>query len=858
MTREVTAEPIGAWHALVEREVEREAITSALADCALGRGRVVLVYGPSGAGRSSLVHAAVAEAATRDIAVLEAGGSELERGYGFGILRQLLEARIARLSAAQRRAMLADAGPAAAAALGSGQAVPRGSSATFEQNEGVYRLVSGLAVAAPLLLAVDDLQWCDRPSLDFLCFLGHRVRRLPVCIVASWRRGEPGVRAGGLQALASSRDTVFLAPGPLTLDGVRVVSCTDVEPDADEESVEAIHAQTGGQPFLVSELVAGLRLRGVTAQAGMRQAIEGVTPESVRRNVAARLGRHPEPVLRFAQAAAVLGETGLAQAAALAAIDADKARRPADALVRSGILRDDAVIGFAEPLMRAAVYDTLSSLECAALHQRAAELLLEAAPEADAADEARIAEHLLRSEPAGQLRFRAVLHAVAGERTRAGAYADARRLLERALGESDDELRGETLTQLADTELRLGCFGAALAHASEALVLRLAPSTRHTACVVAAQSLALTAGTQAALAMLAAERERDGEPSLGLRAAAATLRACAGEPGDPAEAEITAKLRGATADERRLLALCAADHVLGATASARDIRELCVRALDVNVGADATACYFAGFAALRADAGELVESLLEGNSLDAEQTADAALVRLALGAQLAFDRGELERARRAALGVLEHVAAAPDSALGRRVRTDTLAVLVLAALECARGEDARDALSELSEQENADASAVASLRVAVALSEDRLDDAIDAARALEASSAGREWAALAWHAAGDCDAAVAHAAAHLDHVRLCGGASVLGSALTVRGVVTAGKEQVEHLEAAVALLENTSASLALARATIELGSALRRAGRRRDARERLIEAADLAYRCGAAALSAGSRDIQRR
>jgi DNA-binding CsgD family transcriptional regulator len=570
-------------------------------------------------------------------------------------------------------------------------------------------------------------------------------------------------------------------------------------------------------------------------------------------------------VLRFAQAVAVLGETGLTQAAALVAIDPDKARKPADALVRSGILRDDAVIGFAEPLMRAAVYDTLSSLECAALHQRAAELLLEAAPDADAADEARIADHLLRSQPAGQSRFREVLHAVAGERTRAGAFGDARRLLERALGEADDEARGEILTELADTELRLGCVDAAVAHASEALGLRLAPSVRATACAVAAHSLALTAGTPAALAMLAAESERIGgrdvDLQLRLRATAATLRACAGVPSDPAEVDVSATLAGTTPAERALLAVRAADHVLGATGSALDVRELCVRVLGAEGDADATATYFAGFAALHADAIDLVESLLEDDPVDAEITADAAVARLALGSQLAFARGELDRARRVALDVLEHVAATPDSTLARRVRTDTLAVLVLAALEGAHGEDARDALTELSEQDNANTFAVASLRVAVALSEDSLDAATEAARALEASPpglagvglAGREWAALAWHAAGDRESALAHATAHLDRARLWGSASLLGSALTVRGVVAAGKEQIDLLEEAVAILNRTPASLALARATIELGSGLRRAGRRRDARERLVEAADLAYRCGAEALSARAR-----
>ena len=76
----------------------------------------------------------------------------------------------------------------------------------------------------------------------------------------------------------------------------------------------------------------------------MQDAIEAVAPESVRRNVAARLGRHSHAILRFAQAAAVLGEADLAQTATLAAVGPEQARAAANALVRSGILRDGAVI----------------------------------------------------------------------------------------------------------------------------------------------------------------------------------------------------------------------------------------------------------------------------------------------------------------------------------------------------------------------------------------------------------------------------------------------------------------------------------------------------------------------------------
>ncbi|MGZ4203658.1 MAG: ATP-binding protein, partial [Thermoleophilaceae bacterium] len=112
--------PTDAWAALVERDGEYEAIDRALTRAVLGHGPLVLLYGQAGVGRSALLRAAIRDAQQRGFAVLRAAGSDMERGYGFGVLRQLLEAHIAELTKAQRRSLLGYAGPSAEAALGLG------------------------------------------------------------------------------------------------------------------------------------------------------------------------------------------------------------------------------------------------------------------------------------------------------------------------------------------------------------------------------------------------------------------------------------------------------------------------------------------------------------------------------------------------------------------------------------------------------------------------------------------------------------------------------------------------------------------------------------------------------------------
>ena len=855
------------WTGLVERGGEREQIVGALMGSEHGRGRFVVLYGTAGVGRSSLLHAAALEAEARGIDVLEACGDELERGYGFGIVRQLLEARLASLAGAQRRSLLTAAGPHAGSALGMASSQPSVPGASFDQIEALSRLITRLAAEKPVLIAVDDLQWSDRPSLDLLCFLGHRATRLPVTIVAAWRRGEPGVSAGRLQALAGKPDTLFLSPAPLSPDGVRGVVELETGSAPDCEAVAVIYAQTGGQPFLVTELVRGLVLRDLPAKGDCREAIEAVTPEAVRRNVVARLGRHSQHVRQFAHAVAVLGDASLAQATALAIIDQNKARAAADALVRAGILRDYSTLAYAQPLLRAAVHDTLSSLESGELHQRAAALLYDAGQGSDPTDLELIAEHLLRSEPAGDQRFAEVLQTVASRAAAAGALDDAQRMLERALGEIDIAAnRGDVLTRLSELELLAGHPTEAAAHAAEAVTLACTPAERMVATLARSQAVAATVNCAAAVELVEADAERlgqtDADLEFGLRAAAAALRVCAGAAPSASEDAIAGfeTLPGDTPRERAMLAGFASHAILTGAASARRVSDVCARALadrgEASSGAFSDiADYLACRAALLADARELVEPWLERVSEDDHTT----LCRLGLRAQLALARGRLAEATIDALAALDVLDQLPPIALHRRMRSDLLVTLAAAAIERSDHADVGRLLSALPDADDAPTTARACLRLALGLA--RSMPARELALAAEGEPIGlaapglcwRPLAALTHHAAGDDSRALALASTHLRHADAWGIPSVLGRALVVRGVVDPGSERLGFIDDAVAVLEHTQAKLELARATIELGIALRRARRRRESREQLARGADLAHRCGAEVLAERAR-----
>lgn len=859
------------WSSLVERDSERELIGEALRSSKLGRGCFVILYGPAGIGRSSLLRAAVPAADRRGMAVVEACGSELERGYGFGVVRQLLEAPITSLTVAEPRSLLRDAGPAAESALGIAHSDQ--SSSAFEEIEAVYRVIVRLAAIKPLLVAVDDLQWCDRPSLDFLCFLGHRTTRLPVTILAAWRRGEPGVRAGRLQALAGKPDTLFLTLGPLSHDGVRAAIEHEFGGAADNEAVSVVHERTGGQPRLVAELLAALRLRNIAPKAGCREAIEAVTPESVRRDLVARLGRHPETVRRVAEVVAVLENGSIAQVAALADIDQDRARAAAASLGRAGLLRDDAIVAYTHPLLRAAVYDTLSSLSRTDLHRRAATVLCEDADGTNRTVQNRVAEHLLRSEPAGDPRFAQVLLEQARLAVGLGAIVEAERYLKRALRETEDSSsRGEVLVELSELELRTGDLASAGAHASEGLGLASTPDRRVSLSLVSAQVAAATTGWAGAVELLESETGciGDGEPESepAIEAAAAVLRACGNTPpsGSSETTEAIESLAGTTSAERATLSAYATQMTLSGGGSAACVRDLCARALrdhgePLISGISEVAEYLACRTAIFADGSELVELALANRGAEGTPPRHGReLSRRALSSQLACARGDLVGAAteaHAALGLLD----GQRTLLDREIHSDLLAGLVAIRIGRAAYEDAAKALAQLTEGGDAPTVVAGSLRIALALAQSAPAEAIACASELEPEPVGiaapnvswRAWAALAYHAADNHERALALASAHLEQARAWGACSSLGRALVIRGVVGPGRRRLELLEEAVAVLEETPARLELAWACIELGVALRRARRRHDARAQLVRGADLAHRCGAASLSARAR-----
>src|SRR4051812_21489246 len=155
---------------LLERARELDALDRLVAEAVDGRGAVALIEGPAGIGKTRLLAEARERAAGR-MTVLTARCSQLERDFSFGAVRQLFEA-VAR-DPAGRQTLLAGAAAPVDGVLDV-TAADGAAEGSFAVLHGLYWAVLNLSEERPVFLAIDDIQWSDRPSLRFVSYLAHR------------------------------------------------------------------------------------------------------------------------------------------------------------------------------------------------------------------------------------------------------------------------------------------------------------------------------------------------------------------------------------------------------------------------------------------------------------------------------------------------------------------------------------------------------------------------------------------------------------------------------------------------------------------------------------------------------------
>jgi DNA-binding CsgD family transcriptional regulator len=858
--------------ALLERDRELGVIRDELAAARSGDGRCVLIEGPAGIGKSALMLAARTQARDDGFRVLSGAGGELETEFPYGVVRQLFEPALAGEPEAENllagAAALAQPVFAAEAAHRS----PVGDSYGLEALHGLYWLTVNLAAAAPILVAVDDVHWCDGASLRFLLYLRRRLEGLPLLLLLAIRPGEPGGEQHLVSLLSAEGAPGLLRPRALSREAVAAVLRVGLADEPDPVFTASAHAATDGNPFLLRELITVLADRQIRPTADAAERLSAIGARGVKRAVLRRLARLGAGAIALVRAVAVLGGgVDLRTAATLAELDEEAAAEIAGALVRVQILRDERRLSFVHPLVRAAIYADVPATARARAHARAARALARAGADQDA-----VAAHLLESEPSADPAVVEHLRAAARRAAEQGAMAVAATYLLRALAEPPaGDLRAAVLRELGAAELAAGQPNAAAE--------RLAAAAREAANLDAQVSIGLMRRHALVIADRIADavsvldevRQLSEKPDqidlLEAGAVGAGQLDFAFVRGiDDRVARLRARAGDATLHEPLTLAVAAVATALANGPLAETVA-LTDRALAALPRAHPASDYTAeGQLALALYLSEQFDRALEfvtGRLDDARRRGSLPrfISTAEMRSHIAYRTGALADAQADAHDALEatrlygHPFWLPGA----------VAATINPLVEYGSLDEAERVLSDTRVQERHGEShslswaamllpARGRLRMAQGRPGDGLADALACGERYESSAnispslwAWRSQAALALTAVGDHDRAHGLAADELRLARELGAPRALGVSLRAAGLVDGA---IAQLEESAAVLARSGAVLEHARALVDLGSALRRARRRTEARAPLREGLELAIRCGAEVLAARARD----
>jgi len=858
-----------ATNALLEREKELAAIERVLLGVLGGTGGLLAIEGEAGAGKTALLDAAALRGEESGIRVLRARGGEFERDFPYGVVRQLFEPLIADSSLRQE---LLGGGAAAAAPVFDPLLAPAESGDPFSIQHGLYCLVQALAEASPLLILVDDAQWADLASLRALAYAGRRLDGSPAGLLLTVRTGEPGEHEPLVEELRREPGAVTIEPPPLSAEAVGSLIAAESEDAATDGLAVAARQATGGNPFLLLELLRALDLEQLDGKQLDADRLARLAGSGASRPILGRLTRLGEAAIATARAVAVLEPNAEAgRIAALSGLSVESVADACERLVVARLLADARPVGFVHPLVRAAVLSEIPAPRRAADHARAARLLSTDGAAADA-----VAAHLLLSEPAGDPWPVAELRSAATDALGRGAPVAAVSYLRRALREpppKPDRLAvsrelGAALLRADEPEgidvLRTvrGALDDPLERAAIAAELSVSFAFRHPG---GSEGVALL---EASLAEIGS-----GNPDLArfLRGQL-LIHLVSGLEEIPAgvRPEREAWPDGENRSGRFLLRQLSYLYAIG-FGRIEDALELATKAgVDPDLYAEDVRAgfpsHYAWGAMTLADRGDLIAAPLAISMEASKQRGAPASVAAAYGvrAYCGFLDGDVKAAE-ADVGVALRVMRSSEFPVMLGAWTSTAVVIAIE-----RGElNAAQELLDDVWRRRALGPGLPGTFLLFARGQLCASSGRHAEARHDFIAAGervgwlpyanpellgwRTGLALAEGALGNEEEAQRLAAEAVRLAREAGGQRGIGITLRVQGTVIRGEEGIELLREAMDELAGTRARLEYAKALVELGAALRRANRRREAREPLREGLDLAYRCGATALAERAR-----
>jgi predicted ATPase/DNA-binding SARP family transcriptional activator len=460
----------------VGRRSELELLLAGLEDALAGRGRLFLLSGEPGIGKSRLADEIASHAKERGARVLwgrcwEAGGAPAYWPWIQALRTHVRgsDPETLRDEVGEHAADLAQILPELRQLFGN-LPEPRPldpEAARFRLFDATSSLLDRAADTHPLVVVLDDLHAADESSLLLLRFLASELPVTRVLVIGTYREVDPVPSGVVSETLA---DVLRGSAQRLRLRGLDraevaelVREVTDADPS--ERLVSFLHTETEGNPLFVSEFLRLLGSEGALAAEG--ETVVKV-PDTIREVIGRRLRTLSQPARQMLTLAAVIGrDFDLRVLETAAGGEADALLDPIDEAFAARVIADspdgEHLMRFAHALLRDAFYEDLSPARRAEAHRRVGDAL-EAVFGANLEPHlAELAHHYFAAGPRGDPAKTIEFNRRAGDQALAAlAYEEATRLYERALralervGSRDAQATSGLLLSLADAHARAG------------------------------------------------------------------------------------------------------------------------------------------------------------------------------------------------------------------------------------------------------------------------------------------------------------------------------------------------------------------------------------------------------------------
>jgi DNA-binding CsgD family transcriptional regulator len=348
------------------RSAELAAI-SAFVECTRQGKAAVVLEGEAGIGKTTLLQQAVDEALALGYDILHASPNEAEAKMPFTVLGDLFRS----VDDVVWKSISVPAVAALKIAMEGGAPIA-GSGAPRAIGLGVLSLIQALAKRQPLLIALDDAQWCDVTSWSALAFALRRIADEPVGIFVVARSSQTHSRNVAADLAAGDRP-VAIQVGPLSVESLDLLLRSRLAASFSRNVLSQLHLVSGGNPFFALEIGRYVLSERVEMGADGRLGV----PANLRELMLRRVRRVPSTSRRLLLLMAAVGQSDEQVLARCFDAQAEFAMA-VEAASDAQLIRPTATgVRFDHPLIGSVVYAAASPEQRRQAHQQIAHAVLD-------------------------------------------------------------------------------------------------------------------------------------------------------------------------------------------------------------------------------------------------------------------------------------------------------------------------------------------------------------------------------------------------------------------------------------------------------------------------------------------------